>query len=658
MKINFLDSYPVISLLRFISLILRKLPISAALWIGQVMGRVFFFSNSRAKRIAYANLKLAFSYKLTPSEIKKILAGLFRNMGMNIVEVLRFPSIDEKYIEKYVKIFGFEKIKNSLDKRKGLILLTAHFGNWEFSPQASSLKGFPMMVLATEQKHSALNNFLDHYRSLHGCEVISKGWGLREILKGIKENKIVGVLCDQDGGSQGLETDFFGRSAMTARGPFEIAYRNFSQILPCFIVRGKNGHHILYIEDSISIKDNQLNKDDILKTWAGKFNHLLEKKIAEFPAQWLWTLKRWKSSKERAVVVLSDGKAGHLNQAKAAAQAITEKLSELGFKALGDYQFKRSGYKIIEVKFKNKWRENLFKLNAHFLNSKCQGCLRCLKFALTKESFLNLQNCFADIFISAGSALAGVNLLLAKENLAKSVVVMKPQLPISRFDLAIIPAHDVGPVADKKIIRTLGAPVYLDSKFIEEKSKELNYRLKLKNPYCISLFFGGQTPTFIYDPGQIKKIVEAAKVAAARLDTKILVTTSRRSPAWLEDFLEKEFSQEEKCAFLLIANKVNMPDAVAAFLGLTGVAVVSGESISMVTEAASTDRQLIVFLPPKRKAASTKQERLIQQLEKEGYLKIMDEDLKSQIISLFSAGSKKALISNKDKIKEAVKFLV
>jgi KDO2-lipid IV(A) lauroyltransferase len=650
------------------------------LWIGKFLGGIFFSLNLRARAVAYANLRLAFAHKVisfkniikkesdrnkesslaefSPSFIKKILSEVFQHMGMNIVEVLRFPSLNERYVTKYIKIIGFDKIEKFHGKKKGLILLTAHFGNWELSAQVSSLRGFPMMVLATEQKHTQLNEFLNRYRSLHGCQVISKGPQLKEILRGLRGDKIVGMLCDQDGGREGIEADFFGRLCMTARGPFEIALRNDAVILPCFSVRERDGRHTIFIEDPLSIKDEKVTREEILKAWVEKFNKLLEEKIRKFPGQWLWTLKRWKSSRERAVVILSDGKAGHLNQAKAVAEAISEEFMRLGYRVIGDYQTKTLGYKIIEVKFENKFKENLFRLIAHFLSFRCLRCLRLLKFALREQSFLDLQRCYADIIISAGSSLAGVNLIMKAENLAKSVVVMKPTLPLSWFDLAIVPSHDLGAYCGENIVKTLGAPVYISPEFIKNKSKELMEKLRLENTRCISLFFGGDTSVFTYDPRQIKKIVEAAKEAANKLNTKILVTTSRRSPAWLEDFLEKEFSQDEKCALLLIANKNNISDAVAAFLGLTGVAIVSGESVSMVSEAVSTDRQLIVFLPPKRKAKLTKQEKLIWQLEKDGYLEILNDDPKEQIATLFLKRSKQALLSNKDKIKKAAKFLL
>lgn len=652
-------SHFVICVVRFTSFVLRKLPLFLNLWIGKFLGRLIFLFNLKARRIAYANLRMVFSHKFSPRVLNKILKEIFYHMAMNIVEVLRFPCLNSGFIEKYTRIDGLEKIEKALIQKKGVILLTAHFGNWELSAQAASIKGFPMMVLATEQKHSRLNELLNDYRSLHGSTVVTKGFQLREILNGLKENKIAGILCDQDGGKDGIETDFLRRNATTARGPFEIAMRNNSVILPCFNVRGKKGCHTVFIGDPLKMPDIAVDKEAALKNLADEFNHLLEERIYEFPAQWLWTLKRWKSSKERAVVILSDGKAGHLNQSKAAAEIITEGLSKLGFKAIQDYQTKEPGYKIIEIKFRNKWRRILFKAAVCFLNHSSCWRERLLKFALEEKPFLEAQSCYANIFISAGSGGAGVNLLLARENMAKSVVIMKPYLPLKWFDLAIVPAHDFKiATRNEKIIEILGALVYSNRDFIESKIRELREQLELNDANCISLFIGGETSLFSYEREQIVKIVDAVKKAAADLNAKILVTTSRRTPVWLEEFLEKEFGKDARCALLLIANRSNIPDAVVAFLGLSLVAVVSGDSISMVSEIVSTDTQTIVFLPNKKKNGITKQEKFIRELEGDGYLSSAREDLKEQIVHLFSAGRKKPFCANTDKIREAVRSLI
>ncbi|MFH1856212.1 MAG: ELM1/GtrOC1 family putative glycosyltransferase [Candidatus Omnitrophota bacterium] len=688
---NFLNSYLSIRIVKLISIILRGLPLGAVLAIGRFMGTLLYYVNLKGRRIAFANLRLAFASKYSPSQIRKIVKGVFQNTAGNAVEVLRFPALNNEYLDKYVKIEGFERIKKALGKRKGVVLLTAHFGNWELSAQASSLRGCPMMVLASQQRHSRLNDLLNYYRGLHGSKVISKGMQLREILKGLKNNEIVGILCDQDGGKEGIETGFFGRAAFTARGPFEIALRNNSDILPCFSVREENGRHTIYVGDAL--KAGGEDKEEILKNYAKEFNRLLEEKISQFPAQWLWTLKRWKSSRERAMVIISDGKAGHVNQAKAAAEVFAEKFKELGFRAVSDYQNKKDGYRIIEIRFRGELRRALFKLCARFFMNRFLNSFVLLKLALCEESFKEVQSCYADIFISAGSGAAGVNLLLARANMAKSVVIMKPPLAVSYFNLAIMPAHDLTGGEGRNVIEVLGAPVWFSPEFIEAKAAELRGRLNaaagdkfihsrpenrtlqgadeqwpLSIPLkgtpgfsprsFISLFFGGDTQIFSYNKTRVKEIVSAVKDAAQRLNSKILVTTSRRSPEWLEEFIRHEFANDKKCAFLLIANKNNIPNAAASFIGLSKVAVVAGESISMVSEAASADRQLIVFMPDKKTKDDTKAEKVIRRLAAEGYLETAKEELAEQIISLFKKGTKKPFLLNREKIASAAKNLL
>lgn len=671
MKKSFLDSLIIVFPLKFLSLILRVLPLKAALWTGRRLGAFVYHLNPKAKAVAYSNLKMAFSRKFEIREIRLITKEVFQNIGMNLAELFRFPSLDKKFVEKYVDTRGFEKIQKSLAEGRGIILLSAHFGNWELSVQVSALKGVPAMVLAAKQKHSRINELLNYYRALHGCKVITKGFGVKELLKALKEKKVIGILSDQDVKKHGVETVFFGRSAMTARGPFQMALRTAADIFPCFSVREKGGRHRLFIEDSLAVRNNTCSDDDVLKNQADKFNRLLEEKVSEFPSQWLWTLKRWKSGRHKGLVILSDGKAGHLNQAKFTARIITEELSKKGIEQV-NYQNKQKEARVIEVKFKNNFLRVLFKAAAPLIIRRFGGSFKYLKLFLEKKAFLDIEKCYGDIFISAGSGLDAVNLILAAENQAKSVVVMKPFLPLAWFDMAVVPAHDLKgglkgrPKSKTAVILGAAVSIDIDSEANKNRAEDLMNKLKLDKPDCVALFFGGDTAVFKYVREEIDRIIAAVKEAADELNVKILISTSRRTPPWLEDYLEETFKADKKCAFLVIANKNNIPEALPAMLALSKLVLVSGESVSMVSEAASTNRQVIVFLPAggrgKRRNLAwsrlSKQERLLADLTSLGCVEQMRQDLKAQIIDLYSRGYKENILSNSERIKEAVKVLL
>src|SRR3989338_4842446 len=150
-KILFEDAL-ILSAAKLARGIVHALPLSGSLWVARRIGRVIYTVNKR-KRGAYQNLRAAFSTEKTPQELVAISKQSFESMVMAMVELLKFPDMDRSTIDKHVRIIGTEKFQEYFDKKKGLIFLTAHFGNWELLSVAAKLLDYPMVALARVQKH-------------------------------------------------------------------------------------------------------------------------------------------------------------------------------------------------------------------------------------------------------------------------------------------------------------------------------------------------------------------------------------------------------------------------------------------------------------------------------------------------------------------------
>ena len=136
--------------------------------------------------------------------------------------------------------------------------------------------------------------------------------------------------------------------------------------------------------------------------------------------------KRFKRKRNRRIVVLSDGKAGHLKQSL----TVQSFFEDLGYRVDGE---------IIELKISNKLRRILIEACAMLSGKRCLGCLKCLRLLLDNAAGERLSRSFADIVISTGSALAGINVIFSNSQGAKSIVVLKPNISVNKFSLAIVP---------------------------------------------------------------------------------------------------------------------------------------------------------------------------------------------------------------------------
>ncbi|MCX5693991.1 MAG: ELM1/GtrOC1 family putative glycosyltransferase [Candidatus Omnitrophica bacterium] len=319
--------------------------------------------------------------------------------------------------------------------------------------------------------------------------------------------------------------------------------------------------------------------------------NLYEKYIRQYPHEFLWTYKIYKYSKEREVLIISDGKTGHLRQSEGAAKLIIQQLAVRGIRA-----------RLImrEVKFRSTLSGYFLGWMAKF-SGKYQGhgCgMRYLRHALNPKSWQELMNSRPDIVISAGSSTGVVNYLLAKENQAKSVVLMRPgNLSLRKINLVIIPRHDKPPKRSNVVI-TEGALNLIDKEYLIQRTKSLEQSGLLQGRLlnsCIGVLIGGNSKKFSLSPEAVVGLIKEIKKSAEDLDADILISTSRRSSLEVEEVIKNEFANYARCKLLVIARQNSNPDVVGGILGLSSVIVISPDSISMVSEAVSAEKYVVVF---------------------------------------------------------------
>jgi len=606
-KIFIVDFLGVIAA-KTISIFLCCTPLRPALWMARRLGDIMYFTNSKRRSIAYANLKSAFPEK-NLCEIKKINKRHFENLGMTIIELMKFPVMGKRFTDKYTNLENAEGIKEALKKQKGVIILTAHFGNWEMGPLIINANGHNMSIFARKQKHARLNNLLNRHREIVGSKVIAKGFSVRDIIKTLGNNGIVAMLSDQDAGANGVFVNFFNRPVSVARGALVFSLKTGAAIMPSFMNRVGSGKHSLKIGNPLELINTQNEEKDI-KENLRKITKILEDYIRKFPDQWLWLHKRWKSTPKRTVLVLSDEKPGHLNQAIAVGEMVKDALS-LRLKARGIEEEAIVDIQIKEVKFKNKAARALLDSCSFFAGPRCQGCLRCLKICLKKESFDSVRNTYADVVISCGSSLSAVNIFLKHENNAKGIVIMKPGLgKTGKFDLVVLPIHDIQGDASPIASRTV--PVLVAPN-----------RIKLQVAgHGIGILIGGDAKNFKLKKEAVEKMIDGALKIADEIALDIFVSTSRRTSPEIDTFLKDRLDKNPRCKLLVIANEKNVEGVVPKIFSLSKIILVSPDSMSMISEAVTSGRHVVVFKDKVLKTRKNKYERAIENLETRDYVNL------------------------------------
>lgn len=615
-KISILD-YIVYKLFGILGRIFCLIVPEVYVWLGKIFGRVMFYLDKKHRDIVQRNLRFVFHKEKTPRQIRKIAREAFENFGQNLFESLALGRVDSKYINKYVRIEGRHLIDEALNANKGLIYITLHLGNWELSNAVCGLYHGSSSVIIKTQKHTRLNSLLNSYRKKFGVKIVGLD-SLRDIVKALENNEIVTMVSDHGAGKGDIFIDFFGRKAAVPQGAVRLALKFKTPLIFAYIVRTRGPYHRIVLERFDSFFDTG-DKEKDLEENLGAINKKFEGYIREHPAQYLWLYKRWKHSKARSILILSDGKAGHLRQS----QAVAKIIEDLGFKV---------ETKTIELKYRNKF-SRLFLMLCAYLGGGNIIPLYWLESSLSKDSYKKIAESFFDIVISAGTSCVWVNLVVSRQNKAKSIHIMRPGLfSTKRFDLTIIPRHD-NPKVRKNIAVTDGALNLIDENYLKEQSEILSkdYVSLKSSTLKIGLLLGGNTKDYKLTKQAVGKIINRIKRISLEVGLEILVTTSRRTPKDVEETVKKELTDFSNCKLKVIANEKNIPGIVAAVLGLCSVIVVTAESISMVSEAVSSGKLVVVVDTSHKTEAipsgiNIRHRRFLENLKEQGYIHLIDAD--------------------------------
>jgi len=290
--------YFQVLLLKGFSLFVNFLPEGFSLWCGRQLGGIFFHLDWEHRKVALENLHVAFGEEKSERERLTIAQRAFQNLGMMAVEFFRIPKMDVETFKKRVKIEGLEEALELLGRRKGILLLLSHFGNWEMMGIMSKLIGDSIMVIAKPmKKNRRMDQYITEIRNAAGLEVVSSIKASRIVIKALSKNRVVGILIDQRAKrSEGVWADFFGKKAPTTPGLAVLAMKTGAPVVPVFMVRNGFGKHRLIIQEPLEL----LHTGDIKKDVEANtqlFNHTLESMIRQYPDQWFWVHRRWERKK-------------------------------------------------------------------------------------------------------------------------------------------------------------------------------------------------------------------------------------------------------------------------------------------------------------------------------------------------------------------------
>ncbi len=277
-------------LIKLFSKIVCLLPFKMQRMLGNFIGNVTWgIVPEKRKLMATENIVLALG--IEELEARQIAKHSWTRFGKMLIEVMVYPKL-KKDINSYVKIEGRENIDKALAYGKGIVIPTAHSGNWELLGGALALNGYPIVGVAQKQANGDMDRLINEYRALVGIHVTYKN-GVREMIKMLGQGSAIGLLMDQDASTDGIELEFFGRKASCPQGPAFLARIKNAPLLPTFITENSDGTHTIIIKEPFFVTKTENKQEDIKQT-TEKLTRIIEEHIRKYPAEWFWMHNRWK----------------------------------------------------------------------------------------------------------------------------------------------------------------------------------------------------------------------------------------------------------------------------------------------------------------------------------------------------------------------------
>lgn len=277
-------------------LFINIIPAALALKLGRILGIIFYKIDKKHAKNTINNLTIAFPNK-NEEELNVICINFYKNLGMVFVEIFRLNKYNKKNIDDFVE--SDPDALKGIYKKQGILLLTAHFGNWELLAKTFSLKGYLGNVLARPLDNPYIEKILYKLRTNSGNKVIyNRENAIKNIILALSKNEIVGFLPDENASKRiGVFVDFFGVKACTMPGMANIAAKTKAPVIPAFMVRLNEGNfkkHKLIIGKPLDISYTGNRKTDMMNILK-MFNEKIEEIIKQYPDQWFWIHNRWKT---------------------------------------------------------------------------------------------------------------------------------------------------------------------------------------------------------------------------------------------------------------------------------------------------------------------------------------------------------------------------
>lgn len=286
-------------LYKFGQFLIRRISLRNAYKLAIFISDIQYLVSFRDRRSVLNNLRIITG---SQKDLDRQAREVFRNFGRYLVEFFGLAGeLNERFIKEKIDIRNREYLQEALKSGRGVILLTAHLGNWELGGLVMGMLGYPILAITLSHKERPVNQLFNAQRESRGVTAVPIKQAVHRCLNALKENKIVALLADRDFTSSGEKVTFLGHEVLIPKGAALFSYKTGAAILPTFLLREGEDSFILQFEKPIypPFSESGHIEDKDMIALVRQYARVMEEKIRAYPTQWMMFREFWDEKASR-----------------------------------------------------------------------------------------------------------------------------------------------------------------------------------------------------------------------------------------------------------------------------------------------------------------------------------------------------------------------
>lgn len=287
-----LKDFSFFILYKIVKFIFLILPRSVAKLICDFLAFIAYTVNKKHKKIAQANLDLVYGDSVSQARKIEIIKNSYKNSIYSLYEFIDNQSLDLVGFEKKISLVNEHYMSDAIKSGRKIILITAHYGNWEFGNTYIPLKYGPTTMVGRPMNNQYLNAELDRTRTRNNTQMLTKQDASRGLVKALKEGRILGLVIDQHP-NFGIEVEFLGQRVLQVDSATRLAIKFDALIVPLFFTMKSFGKYEAKFYEPIDHKN--FDESDKIQILTQAQADVMSEHILKLPEQWFWQHRRFKS---------------------------------------------------------------------------------------------------------------------------------------------------------------------------------------------------------------------------------------------------------------------------------------------------------------------------------------------------------------------------